>query len=243
MEPNTEAQSHVEDLPAEEERGRAGMPGAAKISLAAAALIAAALAAGIAAAALAGTRGPEAPEGNTAPIDAPSTVEADDEDANGAEAAEAAEATQAQAAIASQKAAAAAEARAKAEAKAADAVQTWWTAEETPAKTETVHHPAETETVTEMHTVCNTCKANIDDDPQGHIDQTGHAGFTRNVPVSYIRYKTQAHDETVEVEPAKHYAIQWRGTGDDKIEVSRTEYGSAAEARAAADAANKAASK
>ena len=240
MEPNTEAQSHVEDLPAEEERGRAGMPGAAKISLAAAALIAAALAAGIAAAALAGTRGPEAPEGNTAPIDAPSTVEADDEDANGAEAAEA---TQAQAAIASQKAAAAAEARAKAEAKAADAVQTWWTAEETPAKTETVHHPAETETVTEMHTVCNTCKANIDDDPQGHIDQTGHAGFTRNVPVSYIRYKTQAHDETVEVEPAKHYAIQWRGTGDDKIEVSRTEYGSAAEARAAADAANKAASK
>lgn len=240
MEPNTEAQSHVEDLPAEEERGRAGMPGAAKISLAAAALIAAALAAGIAAAALAGTRGPEAPEGNTAPIDAPSTVEADDEDANGAEAAEA---TQAQAAIASQKAAAAAEARAKAEAKAADAVQTWWTAEETPAKTETVHHPAETETVTEMHTVCNTCKANIDDDPQGHIDQTGHAGSTRNVPVSYIRYKTQAHDETVEVEPAKHYAIQWRGTGDDKIEVSRTEYGSAAEARAAADAANKAASK
>lgn len=240
MEPNTEAQSHVEDLPAEEERGRAGMPGAAKISLAAAALIAAALAAGIAAAALAGTRGPEAPEGNTAPIDAPSTVEADDEDANGAEAAEA---TQAQAAIASQKAAAAAEARAKAEAKAADAVQTWWTAEETPAKTETVHHPAETETVTEMHTVCNTCKANIDDDPQGHIDQTGHAGFTRNVPVSYIRYKTQAHDETVEVEPAKHYAIKWRGTGDDKIEVSRTEYGSAAEARAAADAANKAASK
>lgn len=240
MEPNTEAQSHVEDLPAEEERGRAGMPGAAKISLAAAALIAAALAAGIAAAALAGTRGPEAPEGNTAPIDAPSTVEADDEDANGAEAAEA---TQAQAAIASQKAAAAAEARAKAEAKAADAVQTWWTAEETPAKTETVHHPAETETVTEMHTVCNTCKANIDDDPQGHIDQTGHAGFTCNVPVSYIRYKTQAHDETVEVEPAKHYAVQWRGTGDDKIEVSRTEYGSAAEARAAADAANKAASK
>ena len=136
-----------------------------------------------------------------------------------------------------------AEAGARAGARAAYAVQPRRPAEETPAKTETVHHPAETETVTEMHTVCNTCTANIDADPQGHIDQTGHAGFTRNVPVSYIRYKTQAHDETVEVEPAKHYAIQWRGTGDDKIEVSRTEYGSAAEARAAADAANKAASK
>ena len=240
MDPKTDGQAPMEDLPADEARGRAGMPAAAKISLIAAALIAAALLAGTGAAALAGSRGPAAPEPDAAPIEEPPAAEAGDGDADDAGAAEAA---QAQAEIAAQKAAAAAEARAAAEAKAAQAAQTYWTAEETPAKTETVHRAAETETVTEMHTVCNTCKANIDDDPQGHIDQTGHAGFTRNVPVSYIRYKTQAHDETVEVEPAKHYAVQWRGTGDDKIELSRTEYGSAAEARAAADAANKAASK
>lgn len=242
MDPKTDGRALMEGLPAEEARERAGMPAAAKISLIAAALIAAALLASTGAAALAGSGGPAAPEPDATPIEEPPAIEdvGEDEDAAGAE-----QAAQAQAAIAAQKAAAAAEARAEAEAKAkaADAAQTYWTAEETPAKTETVHRPAETETVTEMHTVCNTCKSNIDDDPQGHIDQTGHAGFTRNVPVSYIRYKTQARDETVEVEPAKHYAVQWRGTGDAKTEVSRIEYASAAEAQAAAEAANKAAAR
>lgn len=240
MDPKTDGRALMEGLPAEEARERPGMPAAAKISLIAAALIAAALLAGTGAAALAGSRGPAAPEPDATPIEEPPAIEdvGEEEDAAGAE-----QAAQAQAAIAAQKAAAAAEARAEAEAKAADAAQTYWTAEETPAKTETVHRPAETETVTEMHTVCNTCKSNIDDDPQGHIDQTGHAGFTRNVPVSYIRYKTQARDETVEVEPAKHYAVQWRGTGDAKTEVSRIEYASAAEAQAAAEAANKAAAR
>ena len=240
MDPKTDGRAPMEDLPADEARGRAGMPAAAKISLIAAALIAAALLAGTGAAALAGSSGPAAPEPDATPIEEPPAIEDVGEDEDEAAAAQAA---QAQAAIAAQKAASAAEARAEAEAKAADASQTYWTAEETPAKTETVHRPAETETVTEMHTVCNTCKSNIDDDPQGHIDQTGHAGFTRNVPVSYIRYKTQARDETVEVEPAKHYAVQWRGTGDAKTEVSRIEYASAAEAQAAAEAANKAAAR
>lgn len=238
MNPKTDGRALMEGLPAEEARERPGMPAAAKISLIAAALIATALLAGTGAAALAGSRGPAAPEPDATPIEEPPAIEDVGEDAAGAE-----QAAQAQAAIAAQKAAAAAGARAEAEAKAADAAQTYWTAEETPAKTETVHRPAETETVTEMHTVCNTCKSNIDDDPQGHIDQTGHAGFTRNVPVSYIRYKTQARDETVEVEPAKHYAVQWRGTGDAKTEVSRIEYASAAEAQAAAEAANKAAAR
>lgn len=233
MNPKTDGRALMEGLPAEEARERPGMPAAAKISL-----IATALLAGTGAAALAGSRGPAAPEPDATPIEEPPAIEDVGEDAAGAE-----QAAQAQAAIAAQKAAAAAGARAEAEAKAADAAQTYWTAEETPAKTETVHRPAETETVTEMHTVCNTCKSNIDDDPQGHIDQTGHAGFTRNVPVSYIRYKTQARDETVEVEPAKHYAVQWRGTGDAKTEVSRIEYASAAEAQAAAEAANKAAAR
>lgn len=211
----------------------------------AAACIAAALALGGGAAAAAGafTEPAEAPDAGPVGLADVQGAAADEDRASGEpDASESAQAAlDAQAQLASQRAQATEAARAEAEERAGISTsKTEWTAEEVPAKTETVHHPAETETVTEMHTVCNTCKANVDDDPQGHVARTGHAGFTRNVLVSYIRTKAQAWDETVETDPARHYAVERKASGE---EVSRTEYGSAAEAQAAADAANKAASR
>ena len=59
--------------------------------------------------------------------------------------------------------------------------------------TTTVHHNAVTTEVqhqpiydsqTTYHTVCNECEAIIDGNAQAHITDTGHAGYSTNVPIS-----------------------------------------------------------
>lgn len=65
------------------------------------------------------------------------------------------------------------------------------------AVTHEVSHPAEYETVTEYHTVCNDCGAQIDGKAQEHIDSTGHSGYTRNVPVNVTKVAKEAWTETV----------------------------------------------
>lgn len=80
----------------------------------------------------------------------------------------------------------------------------------------TVHHDAVThnETVapvyaneTTYHTVCNECKQVIDDKADEHIKETGHSGYSANVPITsevlvsegYTKEVTDtpAYDETV----------------------------------------------
>ena len=80
----------------------------------------------------------------------------------------------------------------------------------------TVHHDAvtHTETVepvyaneTTYHTVCNDCKQVIDGKADEHIEETGHSGYTTNVPITdevlvskgYSHEVTDppAYDETV----------------------------------------------
>lgn len=80
----------------------------------------------------------------------------------------------------------------------------------------TVHHDAvtHTETVppvyeskTSYHTVCNDCKQTIDGKADEHIKETGHSGYSTNVPItgevlvsegySHEVTDTPAYDETV----------------------------------------------
>ncbi len=73
--------------------------------------------------------------------------------------------------------------------------------ETTDAETETVHHDAETETVTEYHTLCNVCFAIIDDKVEEHQAATGHLGASTNVPVEVEKVKAEAYDEERVVSP------------------------------------------
>ncbi len=75
---------------------------------------------------------------------------------------------------------------------------------------ETVHHDAVTKEVTvpgseytetEYHTLCNTCNEQVDGKTAEHKAATGHAGFTRNVPVKVTK-KNPDTTQTVEVEAA-----------------------------------------
>lgn len=65
------------------------------------------------------------------------------------------------------------------------------------AVTRTVHHDAEYRTVTNMHTVCNDCGQVIDGRAAEHIADTGHAGYSTNVPVKEQELVRAAWDETV----------------------------------------------
>lgn len=71
------------------------------------------------------------------------------------------------------------------------------------AKTHTEKIPATYETVTEYHTVCNTCKQKIDGKTKEHAAETGHEGYTTNVPISVTKVKTKASTKTVVDTPAK----------------------------------------
>lgn len=81
---------------------------------------------------------------------------------------------------------------------------------------ETVHHDAEYKDVwhepvygeeTTYHTVCNTCKEIIDGEAAKHIADTGHSGYSTDVPITdeivvqegYFEpvLVTEAYDETV----------------------------------------------
>ena len=80
----------------------------------------------------------------------------------------------------------------------------------------TIHHDAETHTETvepvygnetTYHTVCNECQQVIDGIADQHIKETGHSGYSTNVPITdevvvsegYTREVTDtpAYDETV----------------------------------------------
>lgn len=46
-------------------------------------------------------------------------------------------------------------------------------------------------------TICNTCGAVIDGKAQAHIEQTGHAGYTKSVPHKESVLVKKAYDEIV----------------------------------------------
>lgn len=74
------------------------------------------------------------------------------------------------------------------------------------AKYKTVHHKAVTHVKhypttykleTTEHTICNTCGAEIDGKAAKHIKDTGHSGYTKNVPVTKKVVDQKANDVTV----------------------------------------------
>lgn len=66
-----------------------------------------------------------------------------------------------------------------------------------PAETYTVTHPTTYKAVTEYHTLCNVCKAEIDGKTDAHAAETGHSGYTTNVPVQKVVVDTESWSETV----------------------------------------------
>lgn len=66
-----------------------------------------------------------------------------------------------------------------------------------PQKSHEVQHNATYENVTEKHTLCNVCKAEIDGKTDEHAESTGHKGYTTDVPVTKRKVKTEAYTETV----------------------------------------------
>lgn len=69
-------------------------------------------------------------------------------------------------------------------------------------KTETVEVPAVWETSTRPETVCNACMAIVTGKEAEHTATTGHAAFTRNVPVEASRIVSEARTETRVVQEA-----------------------------------------
>ena len=81
---------------------------------------------------------------------------------------------------------------------------------------ETVHHEAITheetvvpvyEAVIEYHTVCNECGAQIDGIGREHIEETGHSGYSTNVPVAVPHLVTEGSIDLVEDSPAYDESI------------------------------------
>ena len=69
-------------------------------------------------------------------------------------------------------------------------------------KTETVEVPAVWETSTRPETVCNACMAIVTGKEAEHAAVTGHASFTKNVPVEASRIVSEARTETRVVQEA-----------------------------------------
>ena len=67
---------------------------------------------------------------------------------------------------------------------------------------ETVHHDAVYESQTSYHSVCNDCKAVIDGFAADHISDTGHSGYSTNVPITNDVLVQAAYDEPVLVQEA-----------------------------------------
>lgn len=65
------------------------------------------------------------------------------------------------------------------------------------AETHTVHHDAQYEEQLVNHTVCNTCGEIIDGKAAEHIKNTGHKGYTKNVPKAEKVLVKEAYDETI----------------------------------------------
>ena len=88
------------------------------------------------------------------------------------------------------------------------------------AQTKTVHHDAQYKTVhhdavthtehvapvyqnqTTYHTVCNECKQVIDGKADEHIKQTGHSGYSTNVPITDEVMVSEGYDKQVTDTPA-----------------------------------------
>lgn len=70
------------------------------------------------------------------------------------------------------------------------------------AVTHTVDHSAVWESQTSYHTVCNTCMQVIDGQAAQHIAQTGHQGYSTNVPITGDVKVSDAWTETVVDEEA-----------------------------------------
>lgn len=75
----------------------------------------------------------------------------------------------------------------------------------------TVHHDAVTHTEhvapvyqnqTTYHTVCNECKQVIDGKADEHIKQTGHSGYSTNVPITDEVMVSEGYDKQVTDTPA-----------------------------------------
>ncbi len=61
----------------------------------------------------------------------------------------------------------------------------------------TVDHPAVYKDVTTEHSICNECGEVIDGKAAQHIAETGHSGYSRNVPLTEKVLVTEAWVETV----------------------------------------------
>ena len=79
------------------------------------------------------------------------------------------------------------------------------------AQYKTVHHDAVTHTehvapvyqnLTTYHTVCNECKQVIDGKADDHIKQTGHSGYSTNVPITDEVMVSEGYDKQVTDTPA-----------------------------------------
>lgn len=79
------------------------------------------------------------------------------------------------------------------------------------AVTKDIHHEPIYETSTTYHTVCNQCEKIIDGAAQSHIVDTGHAGYSTNVPIVEEVLKTAGYTEVVVVEDA------WDETATDGV--------------------------
>lgn len=90
-------------------------------------------------------------------------------------------------------------------AEAAEASHTWRPVYEeaaAEARTRVEHVEATYREVTELETLCNECKQDVTGHAAEHSEQTGHVGFTTNVPVQKTVVDVPAHDETVTEAPA-----------------------------------------
>lgn len=84
-------------------------------------------------------------------------------------------------------------------------VHTWTPLTETlhhDAVTQEIYHPAEYETKTVSHTICNVCQAVVDNAAVEHQEATGHIGYTTNVPRQETVKVKDAWTETTVVTPA-----------------------------------------
>lgn len=58
------------------------------------------------------------------------------------------------------------------------------------------------ETIVTHHSVCNECNEIVDGRAQEHIDETGHSGYSTNVPVTESRLVSEGRIDTIVDEPA-----------------------------------------
>ena len=70
-----------------------------------------------------------------------------------------------------------------------------------------VWHEPVYESVTTYHTVCNDCKKTIDGVASDHIEDTGHSGYSTNVPITNEVLKQAGYNEPVLVSEGYDEAV------------------------------------